>query len=66
MIKIIALSIFMFLELLGLLGVVINWKNDCKEYGKENLAVSLKERVITYVIWIIFPSIIAILGGISH
>jgi len=66
MTKIIVFSIIIFLELLGLLGVIINWKNDCKEYGKEDLAVSLKERIITYIIWIIFPSIIGMLGGISH
>lgn len=31
----------------------IIWKKDCKEIGKENLAVSLKERFIAWVIY--FP-----------
>jgi hypothetical protein len=25
------------------------WKNDCKEIGKENLAVSLEERFFTWI-----------------
>lgn len=61
MIKIIILSAIIFLELLGILGIVIDWKKDCKELGKENLAVSLKERIIAYIIWIIFPSIVGML-----
>lgn len=35
----------------------IIWKKDCKEIGKENLAVSLKERftvwVIYFLIWLL-------------
>ena len=35
----------------------IIWKNDCRELGKDNLAVSLKERFIAWIatcpIWII-------------
>lgn len=35
----------------------IIWKRDCKEIGKENLAVSLKERftawVICFPIWLL-------------
>lgn len=27
------------------------WRKDCKEIGKENLAVSLKKRFITWVVW---------------
>lgn len=29
----------------------IIWKKDCKEIGKENLAVSLKER---FTVWVIY------------
>lgn len=33
------------------------WKNDCKKIGKENLAVSLKERfrawVLCFPLWVI-------------
>ncbi len=35
----------------------IIWKNDCKEIGKENLAVSLQERFLYWLmlcpIWIV-------------
>ena len=35
----------------------IIWKNDCRELGKDNLAVSLEERFIVWIvlcpIWII-------------
>lgn len=64
MITTIVISAIMFFELLGILGIVINWKKDCKELGKENLAVSLKERIFAYVVWLIFPSIISIIVGI--
>lgn len=28
----------------------LKWKKDCKEIGKDNLAVSLKERFIAWII----------------
>ena len=61
MIRIIVLSTMMFFELLGILGIIIEWKKDCKELGKENLTVSLKERIITYILWSILPFVIAML-----
>lgn len=27
------------------------WRKDCKEIGKDNLAVSLRERFVAWVLW---------------
>lgn len=39
------------LQIILFIPFFLEWKKDCKEIGKENLAVSLKERFMT---WIIF------------
>ena len=45
------------LQFLLFIPFYIIWKNDCKEIGKENLAVSLSERFWTWIvcfpIWIV-------------
>ena len=46
------------IDLLIFLGVMLVWYEDCKEIGKNNLAVSLKERIITYITFVILPSFI--------
>ena len=43
--------ICLFIQFVCFLPFYIKWRKDCKEYGKENLAVSLLER---FVYWIIF------------
>jgi hypothetical protein len=45
-------------DLLIFLGVMLIWYEDCKEIGKNNLAVSLKERIIIYITFVILPSFI--------
>ena len=30
---------------IGVVAIVIDWRKDCKEIGRENLAVSLGERL---------------------
>lgn len=47
-------------DLLVLAGVVKFWSDDCEKYGKENLAVGLGERVFTYFIFVLFPSVVVI------
>ena len=49
--------IFAALQIILFIPFFLVWRKDCKEIGKENLAVSLKERFIT---WIIFCPIWAI------
>ena len=43
--------IFAALQIILFIPFFLVWRKDCKEIGKENLAVSLKERFVT---WIIF------------
>lgn len=39
------------LQIILFIPFFFNWRKDCKEIGKENLAVSLEER---FTAWIIF------------
>lgn len=57
--KLILAIIVGIVDLLIFLGVILIWYKDCKQIGKDNLAVSLKRRVIIYVFFIILPSFIA-------
>lgn len=43
-----------------LIIVIIAYIRDCREIGKENLAVPLSERLIWYLIFIALPILIAI------
>lgn len=49
--------IFTALQFILFVPFFIIWKNDCREFGKDNLAVSLEERFIAWItlcpIWII-------------
>ena len=49
--------IFAALQFILFVPLFIIWKNDCRELGKDNLAVSLEERFIAWIvlcpIWII-------------
>ena len=49
--------IFAALQIILFIPFFLVWRKDCKEIGKENLAVSLKERFVT---WVIFCPIWAI------
>ena len=49
--------LFAALQIILFIPFFLVWRKDCKEIGKENLAVSLKERFVT---WIIFCPIWAI------
>lgn len=49
--------VFIILQIVLFVPIYAIWKNDCKKIGKENLAVSLKERFTVYVLccplWVI-------------
>ena len=51
------LLICIFLQLILFIPFYFIWKKDCKSIGKENLAVSLEERFIAWIlvcpIWIL-------------
>lgn len=57
-VKLILAIIVGMVDLLILLGVILIWYKDCKQIGKDNLAVSLKRRIIIYIFYIILPSFI--------
>ena len=44
--------------------IIREWKKDCKKIGKENLAVSLKDRLLTYFGLYVLPILIVILLAI--
>lgn len=48
-------------ELVGLIPIILIWQKDCKEIGKENLAVNLKDRIVAYVLCFVIPSVLGIL-----
>ena len=48
-----------------LLLILLEYYEDVKEYGKENLAVSLSRRLITYFIYVGIPVAIAILKSLE-
>ena len=41
--------------------IFLQYKIDCKEFGKENLAVSLKERLTTYLLFVFLPGVLCLL-----
>lgn len=47
--------------------VILNYINDCKKIGKENLAVSLSGRLISYFLCVPLPITVGlILGGVIN
>jgi hypothetical protein len=50
--------VFVLLQFVFFLPFYLIWKNDCKKIGKDNLAVSLEESFIGWLIlfpvWILF------------
>ena len=47
----IAELIFVTLQLVLFIPFYLVWRNDCKERGKDNLAVSLSERFFAWLVW---------------
>lgn len=45
------------LQIILFIPFFLVWRNDCKAFGKENLAVSLKER---FIAWVVFCPIWAV------
>jgi hypothetical protein len=48
--KMIEISICILLQLVLFIPFYIIWRNDCKTIGKDNLAVSLQERFLYWLI----------------
>lgn len=41
--------------------VLLEYRKDCKEYGKENLAVPLEDRLKAYFFCIVLPVVMGLL-----
>lgn len=41
--------------------ILLDYWKDCKRIGKENLAVSLKERLVSYFLWIVVPVVLGLI-----
>lgn len=57
---------FIIFDIIGLLVVLNRYISDCKEIKPENLAVSLKKRILIFCVMIILPQIIAVLLNIGN
>jgi hypothetical protein len=40
--------------------ILLEYWRDCKEIGKENLAVPLQERLMTYFLFVVLPAIVGL------
>ena len=56
----IILAIAIPLWLVGIFFIIREWKRDCKEIGRENLAVSLQERIRAFVICFVIPVVVGL------
>lgn len=57
---------FIIFDIIGLLVVLHRYISDCKEIKPENLAVSLKKRILLFCLMIILPQILAVLLNIGN
>ena len=58
---IILIAIVVVFNAIVYLSVYIGWKIDCRDIGKDNLAVPLKERIGGAFLWFTLPSILGLL-----
>lgn len=47
--------------LVCILWILVNYRKDCRKYGKENLAVPLKDRLTAYVMCFVIPVVVGML-----
>ena len=59
--EIIGILVLIVLNLLMFWKVIRVWKADCKEYGEENLAVPLRER-LTVLLYFVGLELLAFFG----
>ena len=58
---IVVITIFAVINIFVYGVVLALWSTDCKEIGKENLAVPLSERLINTFIFFTLPAVIGVL-----
>lgn len=47
--------------LVCILWILVDYRKDCRKYGKENLAVPLKDRLTAYVMCFVIPVVVGML-----
>lgn len=57
----ILLYILIPLNLAAYVASYVDWKKDCRKFGKDNLGVSLTERWWAIMLCITFPSVLGLL-----
>ena len=45
--------------------MVVLYYKDVKRYGKDNLAVSFKERLYMYILFVLFPALTGFILGLK-
>lgn len=60
---IVIISIVVLINVCFYAFIYFNWKKDCKEIGKNNLAVSLGERMIAGFWCVTFPCLFGLIVG---
>lgn len=63
---IIFILVIIGIQFFAFLVVLLIWKSDCKTYKKENLALSLKERLLLLVITFFVPMWVAVFFLVSN
>ena len=51
-------AIIFLVHLVFVALIYLNYRKDCRHFGKENLAVSFRERLITYLIMFVLPTLL--------
>jgi len=46
---------------IGAIAIVMIWRKDCKEFGRENLAVSLGGRLYAFFLCFVLPVILGLM-----
>lgn len=47
-----------------LIVVLLTYYKDCKSIGKDNLAVTLGERLAYYIAFVLIPVVYSVIGGL--
>ncbi len=61
---IIIFAIIVIIHALWYTFLYVEWRNDCKEICKENLAVPLSERLYSSFFYITIPCFVGVLMGL--
>ena len=63
MMVVVAILIFLVINVPAYIYVYFAWRKDCKEIGKDNLAISLKERMKALFLCLTLPCILGLISN---